>query len=64
MIQVRSLCERNGAWEQRLAQTEKERALGWKGRKTAFAAMGRLSPNYIVQDGVIPTPSSPRSSPE
>jgi glycolate oxidase len=26
----------------------------WKGRKAAFAAMGRISPNYIVQDGVIP----------
>ena len=26
----------------------------WKGRKAAFAAMGRISPNYHVQDGVIP----------
>ena len=26
----------------------------WKGRKSAFAAVGRISPNYIVQDGVIP----------
>ncbi len=54
MQQVRAICEQNGAWEQRLAQTEKERALVWKGRKAAFAAMGRVSPNYIVQDGVIP----------
>ncbi|MEO6923916.1 MAG: FAD-linked oxidase C-terminal domain-containing protein [Bryocella sp.] len=59
MIQVRSICERNGAWEQRLAQTEKERGLVWKGRKAAFAAMGRLAPNYIVQDGVIPRTKLP-----
>jgi glycolate oxidase len=51
---VRELGTKNGAWEQRLAQTEKERGLVWKGRKAAFAAMGRVSPNYIVQDGVIP----------
>ena len=31
-----------------------ERALIWKGRKSAFAAVGRISPDYIVQDGVIP----------
>jgi glycolate oxidase len=54
MAEVRAICERNGAWEQRLAQSEKERMLVWKGRKAAFAAMGRISPNYIVQDGVIP----------
>ncbi|HZL27955.1 MAG TPA: FAD-linked oxidase C-terminal domain-containing protein [Acidobacteriaceae bacterium] len=60
MVQVRSICERNGAWEQRLAQTEKERALVWKGRKAAFAAMGRVSPNYIVQDGVIPRTKLPQ----
>ncbi|MEO8990666.1 MAG: FAD-linked oxidase C-terminal domain-containing protein [Acidobacteriaceae bacterium] len=60
MQQVRAICERNGAWEQRLAQTEKERALVWKGRKAAFAAMGRVSPNYIVQDGVIPRTKLPQ----
>ena len=32
----------------------------WKGRKAAFAAMGRISPNYIVQDGVIPRTALPR----
>jgi glycolate oxidase len=59
MQQARSICEKNGAWEQRLAQTEKERVLVWKGRKAAFAAMGRVSPNYIVQDGVIPRTKLP-----
>ncbi len=59
MPTVREICERNGAWEQRLAATDKERALVWKGRKAAFAAMGRVSPNYIVQDGVIPRTALP-----
>ena len=34
----------------------------WKGRKAAFAAMGRISPNYIVQDGVIPRTALCRKS--
>lgn len=58
--QVDDICRRNGAWEIRVAQSEAERALVWKGRKAAFAAMGRISPNYIVQDGVIPRTSLPR----
>src|SRR5229473_2792729 len=43
-----------------LAIQDAERALVWKGRKAAFAAMGRISPNYIVQDGVIPRTALPR----
>jgi len=53
-------CRSNGASEIRLAQSEGERALVWKGRKAAFAAMGRISPNYIVQDGVIPRTALPQ----
>ena len=60
MQQVDELCRKNGASEIRLAQTENERMLVWKGRKAAFAAMGRISPNYIVQDGVIPRTALPR----
>jgi glycolate oxidase len=59
MKQIRELCKRNGAWEDRLAQSEQERVLVWKGRKAAFAAAGRLSPDYIVQDGVIPRTKLP-----
>jgi glycolate oxidase len=59
MKQVRELCRANGAWEDRLAQSEQERILVWKGRKAAFAAAGRLSPDYIVQDGVIPRTKLP-----
>jgi len=43
-----------GAIEIRAPKDDAERALAWKGRKAAFAAMGRISPNYHVQDGVIP----------
>lgn len=60
MHEVRGLCTRNGAQEVRVAQSDQERALVWKGRKAAFAAMGRISPNYIVQDGVIPRTALPQ----
>jgi glycolate oxidase len=60
MIDVNGICCSNGAWEIRIAQSEAERALIWKGRKSAFAAMGRISSNYIVQDGVIPRTALPQ----
>src|SRR5881396_2488375 len=60
MTQVNEICLSNGAWEIRVAQSDSERALVWKGRKAAFAAMGRISPNYIVQDGVIPRTALPQ----
>ena len=59
MAQVDAICRAQGASEVRVAQSEAERALVWKGRKAAFAAMGRMSPNYIVQDGVIPRTALP-----
>jgi glycolate oxidase len=60
MEQVKSICASCGAWEIRLARSEAERMVIWKGRKAAFAAMGRISPNYIVQDGVIPRTALPQ----
>src|SRR5579863_182217 len=51
---VRALCERAGAREIRAADDPAQRAGIWAGRKSAFAAVGRLSPAYIVQDGVVP----------
>jgi glycolate oxidase len=51
---VKTICSDSGATEVRVAADASERALIWKGRKSAFAAMGRVSPNYYVQDGVIP----------
>jgi glycolate oxidase len=56
---VERFCRENGAFEIRIAQDDVERALFWKGRKSAFAAVGRISPDYIVQDGVIPRTALP-----
>src|SRR6185295_4590872 len=53
-------CENNGATGVRIAQDADERALIWKARKAAFAAMGRISPNFYVQDGVIPRTRLPQ----
>ncbi|MHB1065208.1 MAG: FAD-linked oxidase C-terminal domain-containing protein [Georgenia sp.] len=53
-------CQEAGAFEVRVAADDVERALIWKGRKSAFAAVGRISPDYIVQDGVIPRTALPR----
>jgi glycolate oxidase len=52
--EVKAICDRNGATGIRVAQDEAERQLIWKARKAAFAAMGRISTDYYVQDGVIP----------
>jgi len=52
--EVERHCRRHGAGEIRVAADATQRALIWKGRKSAFAAVGRISPDYIVQDGVIP----------
>jgi glycolate oxidase len=60
MEQVNEICRAHGAWEIRLAQTETERMLVWKGRKAACASVGRISPSYIVQDGVIPRTRLPQ----
>jgi glycolate oxidase len=51
---VRHLCEQAGSFEIRAAADAAERAAIWTGRKSAFAAVGRISPAYIVQDGVVP----------
>ncbi len=56
---IEAICQKAGAIEYRLARTDDERAKMWKGRKAAFAAMGRISPNYIVQDGVLPRTALP-----
>ncbi|MFI6377103.1 FAD-linked oxidase C-terminal domain-containing protein [Streptomyces sp. NPDC050546] len=52
--QVLELCRRHGSTKLRVADDPAERELIWRGRKAAFAAAGRLSPDYIVQDGVVP----------
>lgn len=54
LADVIRLCREHGAGEIRVAQSPQERADIWRGRKSAFAAVGRISPDYIVQDGVVP----------
>ena len=57
--EVVAICERCGSDDVRIARDPAERALFWKMRKAAFPAMGRISPNYFVQDGVIPRTKLP-----
>ncbi|MBG0561208.1 FAD-linked oxidase C-terminal domain-containing protein [Actinoplanes aureus] len=57
--EVTRLCDEAGAFEIRVAADDTERQLIWRGRKSAFAAVGRISPDYIVQDGVIPRTALP-----
>jgi len=52
-------CRESGAREVRAAADEAERQLLWKGRKSAFGAYGRVSPAYMVMDGVIPRTKLP-----
>src|SRR5580658_6667830 len=56
---VRAICEEEGAYEIRAAHDAAERTAIWTGRKSAFAAVGRISPAYIVQDGVVPRTALP-----
>lgn len=56
---VEDICRRTGATSIEIAADEQQRARIWKGRKAAFAAMGRVSPNYYVQDGVVPRTKLP-----
>jgi glycolate oxidase len=51
---ITAVCGRCGAREVRVARSAEERELLWKGRKNAFGAIGRVSPTYYVQDGVVP----------
>jgi glycolate oxidase len=51
---LEAIIEASGATHMHVAADEDERARIWKGRKCAFSAVGRLSPDFIVQDGVVP----------
>ena len=53
-VRVRAECLERGAVEVRLASTQRERELLWKGRKGAIPSLGRLAPNYYILDGVVP----------
>jgi glycolate oxidase len=52
--QVGEICRANGARTVRVAADAAERALLWKGRKSAFGAIARIAPNYYLHDAVVP----------
>ena len=54
VTEIREVCAMCHAREFRVAKSAEERDLLWKGRKNAFGAIGRVSPTYYVQDGVVP----------
>jgi glycolate oxidase len=56
---VETICTTCGAETLEVARDQAQRDRIWKGRKAAFAAMGRVSPNYYVQDGVVPRTKLP-----
>ncbi len=57
--QVVAICHKHHARVIRIAANETERQLLWAGRKNAFGAMGRISPEFYVQDGVVPRTKLP-----
>ena len=57
--QAQQLCEVAGARGLRRAEDPTECAVLWKGRKSAFSAVGKITPTYYVQDGVVPRSSLP-----
>ena len=59
--QVEAVCHQHSAREVRRAKSGTEREKLWQGRKNAFGAMGRVSPNYYTQDGVIPRTKLPET---
>ena len=60
VLKVREVLNQSGATEVRTAKDENERLIFWKGRKAAFPAVGRLSPDYYCMDGTIPRKQLPK----
>ncbi len=54
MGRVKAITEQKGATSLRISQSEQERLMFWAGRKAAFPAVGRISPDYLCMDGTIP----------
>ena len=57
---VEAIAEANGSTSRRVSQSEQERLTFWAGRKAAFPAVGRISPDYYCMDGTIPRKELPR----
>lgn len=59
MARIENICLEHRSWQTRLAATPEERAKLWQARRLAVAAMGRLAPSYVTQDGVVPRTKLP-----
>ena len=60
LARVEAIAREHGATHCRVSQSEDERASFWAGRKAAFPAVGRISPDYMCMDGTIPRRELPR----
>jgi glycolate oxidase len=58
---ITRICRENGVREVRVAKDEDERAALWRGRKGAFGAINRVTPNYLVADGTVPRTKLPEA---
>ncbi|MBK8575676.1 MAG: FAD-binding protein [Elusimicrobia bacterium] len=58
---IRAICEKNKGVDFRMAVDEREREKLWEGRRGAYAAMARLAPNVLVEDGVVPRTRLPEA---
>jgi len=58
--QIEQICVRHGALDLRIAGDEQERARLWRGRKGAVAAVGRITHDFYLQDGVVPRTTLPQ----
>ncbi len=59
LARIRTICERHDPISMKVSQSPEESLAIWKGRKGAFGAVGRISPDYLCMDGVIPTSRLP-----
>jgi glycolate oxidase len=59
LARIREICQRHDPISLKISQSAEESAAIWKGRKGAFGAVGRISPDYLCMDGVIPTSRLP-----
>jgi glycolate oxidase len=55
LSRIRAICDRHDPISLKVSQSAEESLAIWKGRKGAFGAIGRISPDYLCMDGVIPT---------
>ncbi len=60
LSEVEGIATKNGATTARVSQSAEERMRFWAGRKAAFPAVGRISPDYLCMDGTIPRKELPR----